>query len=147
MSRNSVEVAAAPELVFDVLDDAYAYPRWVVGTRRIRRVDADWPSAGSAFHHAVGVPGAELHDASTVIDRDRPHRMLLEVRFRPTGVASVDITVAPTTTGSAITLEEHPKSGPFARLPRLLTEPSLHLRNFWSLRRLRAEIERREPTD
>ena len=30
MSKNSVRTEGGPEQVFDVLDDAYAYPRWVV---------------------------------------------------------------------------------------------------------------------
>ena len=47
MSRNEVMVSATPEEVFDVLDDAYAYPKWVVGTRRVRAVDPEWPAVGS----------------------------------------------------------------------------------------------------
>jgi uncharacterized protein YndB with AHSA1/START domain len=43
MSRNQIPIAAPPEAVFEVLDDAEAYPRWVVGARRMRRVDPDWP--------------------------------------------------------------------------------------------------------
>jgi hypothetical protein len=39
MSRNSIDVAASPTDVFAVLDDPHAYPKWVVGARRIRDVD------------------------------------------------------------------------------------------------------------
>jgi uncharacterized protein YndB with AHSA1/START domain len=143
MSRNRITVPAGPAEVFAVLDDAEAYPRWVVGARRMRRVDPDWPNEGSAFHHAIGVPGAELHDSSEVVDRDPPHHIELEVRFRPTGVARVAIHVAPADGGSEVTIEEHPAAGPVAWLPRLLTDPVLHLRNGWSLQRLRSEVERR----
>lgn len=143
MSRNRITVRASPEAVFEVLEDADAYPRWVVGARRIRRVDPDWPSEGSEFHHAVGVAGAELHDSSEVVDRDPPHRIVLEVRFRPAGTARVEIDVDPAGDGSVITMEERPHSGPVSWVPIVVLDPVLHLRNAWSLQRLRHKIERR----
>ncbi|HLM16836.1 MAG TPA: SRPBCC family protein [Acidimicrobiia bacterium] len=143
MSRNEITVTASPEAVFELLDDATAYPRWVVGTRRLRRVDPDWPREGSEFHHAIGVPGAELHDSTEVVERASPHRIVLEVRFRPTGTARVELVVDGTDGGSTVTMEETPDSGPISWLPRFVTDPLLHVRNAWSLQRLRHEIERR----
>src|ERR1700712_5416837 len=106
MSRNSISVSASPEAVFAVLDDAYAYPRWVVGARRVRHVDANWPAVGSKFHHAVGNAGPELHDSSKVLERQSPERIVLEVRFRPTGVANVEIDVKRAGEGSVVTIME-----------------------------------------
>ena len=143
MSRNGIRVDASPEAVFDVLDDAYAYPRWVVGTRRIRAVDDAWPNEGSEFHHAVGTAVGELHDSSKVLRHERPKLMSLEVRFRPTGVARVDILVEPCGSGTEVTIEESAICGPVSRLPRFVTDPLLMLRNALSLQRLRHEIERR----
>jgi uncharacterized protein YndB with AHSA1/START domain len=143
VSRNEIRISATPDQVFDVLDDAHAYARWVVGTRRIRRVDNEWPAPGSKFHHAVGNAAAELHDSSKVIVRERPARMVLEVRFRPTGVARVTIGVRPVDDGTELVLEEDPQSGPFAAVPRFVTEPLLWARNALSLQRLRHEVERR----
>jgi hypothetical protein len=131
--------------VFDLLDDAYAYPKWVVGARRIRHVDPTWPAEGSRFHHAVGTFVAELHDSTLVIKRERPNKMELEVRFRPTGVARVCIVVASEPGGSRITMEETPTAGPICRLPRAVTERLLHIRNAISLRRLRRLVESRSP--
>jgi hypothetical protein len=125
-----------------VLDDAYAYPRWVIGARRIRGVDPSWPAAGSRFHHAIGTAAGELHDSSKILERDPPRRMVLEVRFRPTGVARVAIEVSETGKGCLIAIEEVPVSGPVSHLPSWITEPALMLRNTLSLRRLRDEIER-----
>jgi hypothetical protein len=142
MSRNRVHVRATPEAVFDVLDDACAYPRWVVGARRVRAVDPSWPHVGARFHHAIGAPGAELHDSSKVLVRDRPRDLSLEVRFRPTGVARVDIYVTPTEDGCEVTLDEVPTEGPAKRLPRPVVEALLSARNALSLRRLRREAER-----
>lgn len=143
MSRNSISINASPDEVFDVLEDAYAYPRWVVGTRRIRRVDDSWPAVGSRFHHAIGTAAGELHDNSKVLVNDRPHRMTLEVRFRPTGVARVDITTRAVGAGTEVALYEEPTAGFAARVPRPLVEPILALRNCLALRRFRHEVERR----
>lgn len=144
MSRNSISVSARPEAVFDVLDDAYAYPRWVVGARRVRRVDSNWPSVGSKFHHAIGTAVAELHDSSKVLERERPERIVLEVRFRPTGVATVGIDVARDGDNSIVTIVESPTCGPVSHLPRFITDPLLLVRNALSLQRLRHEVERRD---
>ena len=142
MARNSIKSHAAPESIFAVLDDPYAYPHWVVGTRRVRKVDPTWPAVGSCFHHAIGTAFGELHDSSKVLIREHPRRMLLEVRFRPTGIAQVDIRVVADGCGSTIILEEIPTGGPFAFMPRLITEPLLTLRNALSLQRLRHEVEK-----
>ncbi len=137
MSKNSVRTEGGPEQVFDVLDDAYAYPRWVVGTRRVRHVDPSWPAIGSAFHHAVGSAAGEIHDSSKVLERDRPRHLALEVRFRPIGVARVDLDVEATESGSVVTITERPLSGPVAWLPKVVSEPLLSVRNALALQRLR----------
>lgn len=144
MSRNSISMSARPEAVFAVLDDAYAYPRWVVGARRVRRADSNWPAVGSKFHHAIGTAVGELHDSSKVLERVAPERIVLEVRFRPTGVATVEIDVEPNGADSIVTLVESPICGPVSRLPRFITDPLLLVRNALSLQRLRHEVERRE---
>lgn len=136
MARNSILIKATPDAVFDSLDDAYAYPRWVVGTRRIRYVDPNWPAEGSRFHHAIGTFAAELHDSTRVISRDRPHTVELEVRFRPTGVARVRISVVSSQPrGTRVTMEETPTRGPICWLPRVVTDSVLSVRNAISLRR------------
>ena len=131
--------------VFAVLDDACAYPRWVVGARRIRAVDPSWPTEGSSFHHALGAPGAEVQDSSTVVHRDPPREVVLEVRFRPTGVARVVVRVDGVEDGCDVTMEERVVAGPLARVPGALVDPLLHLRNTLALRRLRGEVEGRLP--
>jgi len=105
-------------------------------------VDPTWPAVGSRFHHAIGTAAGELHDSSKVLERDRPHRLVLEVRFRPTGVARVEIRVLPDGDRSQVLLEETVTAGPAARLPGIVVEPALKLRNALSLWRLRREAER-----
>ena len=46
MAVNEAYLDASPEDIWDVLSDPYAYPRWVVGSKRIRGVDPDWPAVG-----------------------------------------------------------------------------------------------------
>jgi hypothetical protein len=145
MARNSIRIPAPPDAVFGVLDDPCAYPRWVVGARRIRAVDPSWPREGSSFHHALGAPGAELQDSSTVVHRDPPHEVVLEVRFRPTGVARVVLRVEEADAGCDVTMEEKVIAGPLAKIPGALVDPLLHLRNTLALRRLRGEVEQRLP--
>jgi uncharacterized protein YndB with AHSA1/START domain len=142
VAPSTIRIAASAWAVFDILHDAYVYPRWVVGARRIRAVDASWPAVGSQFHHAIGTAVGELHDSSKVLERDRPHRIVLEVRFLPTGTARVELEVADSASGSTITMYEVPVSGLVSRLPRFITEPVLTLRNAVSLQRLRHETER-----
>ena len=137
-----MQTCADPISVFSMLDDPYAYPRWVVGARRVRAVDPTWPAVGARFHHAIGTAAAELHDSSMVLERDPPRRLILEVRFRPTGVARVEINVDPTPAGCTITMTETPIRGPVTRLPRFIVNPLLTIRNAISLHRLRHEIER-----
>lgn len=142
MAHNTIRTRAEPDAVFDVLDDACAYPRWVVGARRVLAVDPSWPAVGSRFHHAIGTAAGELHDSSKVLERDRPKRMVLEVRFRPAGVAKVELTVEADAGGARIDMRETPTSGPLSKLPRLVTDPLLTLRNALSLWRLRRAVER-----
>ena len=137
MSRNSIRTQSDPDHIFEVLDDAHAYPRWVVGARRVRRVDAEWPAVGSRFHHAVGTAAGELHDSSKVIARQPPRHLRLEVRFRPLGVANVDLDIEPADSGSVVTITEEPVNGPAAWLPHAVSEPMLTLRNALALQRLR----------
>jgi uncharacterized protein YndB with AHSA1/START domain len=142
MAHNSIRTRAEPDAVFDVLDDACAYPRWVVGARRVRAVDPTWPAVGSRFHHAIGTAAGELHDSSKVLERDRPNRLVLEVRLRPAGVAQVEINVEPDAGGARIDISETPTRGPLSKLPRSVTDPILKVRNALSLWRLRRVVER-----
>ena len=67
---------------------------------------------------------------------------MLEVRFRPTGVARVDLRVERDAAGSVVTMEETPTGGALSHVPNALVDPLLAIRNALSLRRLRREVER-----
>ena len=142
-TTNVIDIGADPAAVFAVLDDARAYARWVVGTRRIRHVDEDWPAEGARFHHAVGNGAGELHDWSRVAERRPPNRLVLDVRFRPVGTARLEIDIVATAEGSRVEMRETPTEGPAAWLPGPVSAPLLWCRNWLSLQRFRHEVEQR----
>ena len=142
MARTSTHVDASPEQVFAVLDDAKTYEFWVVGSKEIRDVDADWPAEGSSFHHSVGVGPLTVKDSTSVLERVPPRRLKLRARARPTGIAHVTIEVEPSNGGSEVTIDEIPVEGPPAKLHNPLQDKLIHHRNVETLRRLRWLVER-----
>jgi uncharacterized protein YndB with AHSA1/START domain len=75
MAHNEIHVEATPEVVFAVLADPRSFARWVVGSRKIRAADPDWPAPGATFDHAVGIGPLVIADGTTVRAADRPHRL------------------------------------------------------------------------
>ena len=138
MPTNRIEIDAPPEDVWRVLVDPARYAQWVVGTRRIRDVDRRWPVEGARFHHALGLPGAELHDTTSIVEQDRPRRLVLEVRFRPAGLARVELGLRRLDRGrrTLLTMREHSVRSPVPVVRSRAVEPVLAVRNWWSLRRL-----------
>src|ERR1700760_1172010 len=137
MAHNTGYIDAAPDTVFAVLSDASTYADWVVGSRRVRSSDADFPAVGSRFHHQVGIPPLLLHDHTEVLESDAPRRLVLRAKTRPFATARVDLRLAPEGDGTRVVMFE----GAGDRLSRLvlnrLTDPLMHRRNVVALRRLR----------
>ena len=142
MSRTSIHVGAPPERVFAVLADARSYERWVVGCKTIRAVDANWPAAGSTFHHSVGVGPLTLRDSTTVQESRAPERLVLRARARPTGVARVELDLSARDGGTDVVMSEVPVEGPTALAHNRLQDWLIHRRNTETLRRLKQLAER-----
>jgi uncharacterized protein YndB with AHSA1/START domain len=142
VSTTSTHIDASPERVFDVLDDARTYEFWVVGCKDIREVDRDWPAEGSAFHHSVGLGPLTVKDSTTIVERERPHRLELRARARPAGIARVRFEVAPSGAGAQVTIEEAPIEGLPAKLHNPAQDHLIHRRNQETLRRLKWLAER-----
>lgn len=131
------EVSATPEQVWAVLADPYRYPDWVVGARRIRGADDTWPDPGAVLHHELSrFPAMGIEDSTTVLESERPHRLVLRARARPAGVARVVITVAAAGEGARIEMEEKAVEGPASLVPERILARLLRSRNAESLRRL-----------
>lgn len=137
MAQNTIHIDASPERVFEVLSDADSYGYWVVGSKRIRDADPDFPAAGSRFHHVVGFGPVEIADHTEVLESVPPNRLKLKAKARPMGTAQVTLQIEPEGVGSRVTMIEDPGD----RLTALVFNPLTHLlvrgRNTESLDRLR----------
>ncbi|SEB75301.1 Polyketide cyclase / dehydrase and lipid transport [Paramicrobacterium humi] len=136
MSVTYRAVAASPQDVFDVLADGWLYVGWVVGTARIRGVDADWPQPESRLHHSVGLWPFMLEDTTSMVEWDPPRRAVLRARGWPIGEAHVTIDVKRRGDGCVVRLNEDAVEGPGRFVPSVFRQPVIHVRNKESLQRL-----------
>ncbi|MEA2354408.1 MAG: hypothetical protein QOD61_537 [Solirubrobacteraceae bacterium] len=147
MPRSRCHIDAPPKRVFAVLSDPGAYAYWVVGSRRIRDADPDWPEVGSAFHHAVGVGPLRVTD-HTVVEAANPPRMLrLKAKARPLGTARVTLELRRRGRGTVVTMTEGPGDMLTALVFGPLTRLLVRRRNDWSLERLKELAEGRVEMD
>lgn len=132
--------------VLAVLADGWTYATWVVGTSRIRGVDAAWPRAGSRIAHSFGVWPAVIDDVTVALSWDPGGRLELQARGWPAGEARVLLRVRPDGDGCVVRLDEDAVRGPGVAVPRPLRTAALLPRNRETLRRLAMLAERR-PAD
>lgn len=124
-----------PDELFDVISDPTTYPRWLVGARRIRRVDGDMTHRDSSFEHEVGVGPIHIEDSSSVEHVVPDRELTLEVRARPLLVARVQFLLTEGRPGSTVLRLTETPEGRY----RLLTPvigPLIRWRNSRSLARL-----------
>jgi uncharacterized protein YndB with AHSA1/START domain len=142
MARNEAYVEAPPSAVWDVLKDPFAYPRWVVGSRRTVTADPEWPEPGSAFKVEVGAGPLSYLDRSESKEVEPGRRIVLNAGGGGWAGARVEITLRPVGDGTHVTLVEDPTgpSKPLRALPPL--QLAIKLRNVESLRRLKGLVER-----
>ena len=142
MTTVRTTIDAPVEEVWDALVDVRTYPHWLIGARRIRRIDDGWPAPGTAFHHEVGIGGP-----LTIRDRTRSEivepgrRLQLDVRARPLLRADVTFELTPTAEGTEVSLEEHPTG--WHRLLAPLLAPLVMARNQASLGKLSERVAER----
>ncbi|MFE4949485.1 SRPBCC domain-containing protein [Leifsonia sp. NPDC056665] len=136
MSVNVRRFACTPEEVFTALADPWVFPTWVVGASRLRGADGSFPSPGSRLHHSIGVWPFVLNDETTVEEWDPPKRFVLEAKTRPVGTERVLIEVVPRGKGCLVRMEEHAITGIASRIPTVIADPILWVRNREALRRL-----------
>jgi uncharacterized protein YndB with AHSA1/START domain len=144
MSQNTIFVAATPQAVFDILADPPTYENWVVGNKAVRDADPNWPAAGSEFHHTVGCGPVAIKDKTVSLEVDPPRRLVMLVRALPFLRATVTLTLEPEGAGTRVTMEEHPRGGPWETLWNPVFDGLTGLRNGETLRRLKRLAEVRE---
>jgi uncharacterized protein YndB with AHSA1/START domain len=132
VARNETTIDVPPEAVWAVLQDPYAYPKWVVGTDRTLESDPEFPAPGSKFkvHIALG-----LKDHTKVVEVDPGHSIVLDAAASFFGPVRVTIELEPAGSGTHVTLVEDPhgKLFPWKYFPP--AHLAIKLRNVESLRR------------
>lgn len=139
MAANEIVVGVAPEAVFAAFACGERYADWVVGAKRIRSVDADWPAVGSRLHHTVGIGLLEVKDNTEVLAVQAPRHIVLLARFRPIGRARIELTVTEEAEGCRVRMVEN-----LIRAPQWLSkavDASIYARNAAALHRLRDLLE------
>ena len=141
MAYTSRKLAASRQSVWDVLIDPTTYPDWLFGAEEVRDVDDTWPAVGSQFHHRVGLGPLTLPDHSEVLAVDHGRLLRLAVKARPFVSAVATFTLVSDDTGTVVLLEEEPGVRSIGNLVRPVMDPSIHVRNHRSLRRLAMVID------
>ncbi|SRR6056297_99385 len=136
MAFTSRIIDAPVRVVWDVLIDPRTYPDWLVGAADVHDLDESWPAIGSRFHHRVGLGWLSLPDHSEVEDVIEPELLQLGVRARPFVSATATFRLVGQGNTTVVTLQEEPKVRTIGNLVRPLMDPSIHVRNHRSLRRL-----------
>lgn len=140
-------IDAPPQQVFDVLADGWTYSDWVVGTAHVRDVDDTWPRVGSRLHHRAGPWPFSLQDASTVLECEAPHKLVLKAGLWPAGEAIVVFALQPLDDGrTRVTIGEDFAAGPLRWVRNKLNDLVLHQRNKETLNRL-SDIATRQKAD
>jgi uncharacterized protein YndB with AHSA1/START domain len=149
VAENRILVQAPPERVFDVLSDPDRYCEWVVGAAETEGGQSarPWPRPGSRFRHRVGFGPFSIRDSTKVEEAERPRRLVLEARFRPLGVATVEMLLEPRGDDTLVVMREHPRRGPMklvATVARPVVDLMVSARNAESLRRLKRIVEEKK---
>jgi hypothetical protein len=137
MARNVRQMTGVdPRAVFDVLRDGKSYGHWVVGTRKIRTVEAGWPAPGSSIHYTVGYGPLRKDDRTESKDYHPDERLALEAKAWPAGTAAIVLTAKAVDGGTEVTIEEAPNKGPAKLLHNPVLDLLIKVRNVETLRRL-----------
>src|SRR5581483_2146654 len=133
-----------PKQVWDVLADGRAYAEWVVGTKRIREVDPNWPAEGSRIHYTVGAGRFTVEDITTVRLVEPERRLELEANAGWVGSARVSISLLPWGKDRTLVIvDEHPLTGVGARMHTMLADILLGFRNRRMMRALARVVHER----
>jgi uncharacterized protein YndB with AHSA1/START domain len=145
MARNEIDIDAPREQVYGLLKDPRTYGIWVVGSRKIRAADPDWPAPGTAFDHRVGVGPLIIHDHTDVVAAREPEELELIARAAPLPPARIHLQLIDRDGATHLVMEEEPLNPLLSRLLTPVGHRLLWLRNVEALRRLKALAEGRAP--
>ena len=141
MAFTSREVRASATRVFSVLVDPETYPKWLVGAAKIRDIDPAWPAVGSTFRHVVGFGPFRIPDGTEVLEIHDGEMLKLKVRARPLIWAVATFRVVGDDERCVVTMQEEPAARRIGNIVRPVMDPTMHVRNHRSLRRLAGVVE------
>ncbi|MQA76410.1 MAG: hypothetical protein GEU88_19145 [Solirubrobacterales bacterium] len=137
MATTETHIDAPPERCFQVLSDPRSFSYWVVGSRRIRAADPNWPAVGSAFDHTVGIGPLATHDHTEVAELEDNRLLCLRAKARPFGTAYVRLELEPEDGGTLVRITER-AGDPLTRILFTgLTDRLVHARNIKTLERFK----------
>jgi uncharacterized protein YndB with AHSA1/START domain len=142
MSTNQITIDTPLPAVWEVLADPPTYEYWVVGNKKVRRHDPEWPEPGSEFHHKIGFGPVTLKDKTVALEAHPPHRLVMQVRAWPVGTGIVTFELEPDGAATLVRMHERAESGP-AKVASPVLDRLVWFRNAETLRRLRRCAEER----
>lgn len=122
--------------VWRVIADGWLYSGWVVGASRIRAVDDTWPQVGARLHHSVGAWPLVINDSTKVTAVEPGKSLELVARGWPMGEAKVAITLQDQGGQCLVTVSEDAIRGPGKKVPKVMRDPMITVRNRETLKRL-----------
>jgi carbon monoxide dehydrogenase subunit G len=143
VARASIDVNAAPDVVWSVLADAATYGEWVVGTKHIERADANWPDPGAQLEYALGVGPIAVGDRTIVVKSERPRMLVLRAEFRRLGAATIKLELEPHGELTRVLMDEAPIEGVVDAVHTRISDAALKRRNEAALDRLKRLAEAR----
>jgi uncharacterized protein YndB with AHSA1/START domain len=141
--RCTIEIAAPPERVWEIVMDPRRLPDWVTIHRRLGPVP-ELLRRGSRFEQTLNLRGAPLHVEWTVVDVDAPRRAVWEGRGPAHSHASIVYELHPTETGTRFdyTNEFKPPGGALGAVAgRVLVGGLSHREALRSLERLKQLVQ------
>jgi hypothetical protein len=144
MAHTETIIHARRETVFAVLNDARAYQRFVVGTKRVRSFDPRWPEPGTALHHTVGVGPLGLRDKTEATDIHPPDRVVVRPHIRPFVVTESTFQLEGRGDDTLLRLDEYAVGGPLRPVWPGPLDGLMALRNRLVVRRIARLAEERQ---
>ena len=142
MAVRHVLIPSPPEAVWAVLCDGDKYEEWVIGTRETEEVDPAWPAVGSSIRYTVRCGRWSLKGRTVVRACVEGERLELEAKAGALGTARIAIELRPWGEDCLVFVDEHPLTGPGAKLHGMVVETFLQARHRRMLSRLAQVVQK-----
>ncbi|MFI9155566.1 SRPBCC family protein [Streptomyces sp. NPDC053367] len=129
-------IKASPAVVWGVLADSGAYPRWVVGPSAAEPVRGQWPQTGAAIRYEIPLGPLRLSNETVVRRCEEGAALELEAHAGPLGTARIAIELRPWGEHCLVVVDEHPLQGAGGALHNVGFELLIQLRHRTMLHRL-----------